>query len=664
MFKYSMDRASIRFRIGNALERLLEQVGLRSLDAQFMFSYVLIFILTAVIGASVWLADSSDATAINVAGKQRMLSQRLAKETLLQQHGVLGVDVSQGTIRSFEQAHRALLDGDASMGIEARTDAAIRNQLEQVGTLWQSYKQTVLQAQQSDADPAQLARLQQQSLDVLKSMNQAVGLMEQRALTEQKWLLNLALGVTLLVLVLLVMGRMFGLTVMFNQIKNLRDHLRVLAKGNFSVPIEIDNPENEIGQNYTAYNGIIKEVGELLHKVTQTSSRISTGIAQVNSDLNDTDRGVSTQQAQIEMVAAAVAEMAATVQEVAQSAANAAVAAESANDSAKGGQQLVAEVSDQIGAVADQVRESGSVVHQLAKDSEEVSQILDVITAVADQTNLLALNAAIEAARAGDQGRGFAVVADEVRTLAQRTRQSAESIARIVERLQQQSTSAVRSIGTSQQLAEESVANAEEARSVILRIVDAVGVISDMNTQIATASEEQSQVAQDMDRHITGIADESRRTAVYSQQSVAATQGISGYIEELMQEVARFETSNEGIDLSTAKTAHLSWKTRLRSFLDGQSTLSEKEAVSHFDCAFGKWYYAEGKQNYGRLSEFSSIETPHEQLHALVKEAIKHKAAREQDKAEACYDRVSVISTDIVAKLTALEDRVQSQLTR
>lgn len=661
MFKYIPDRRSVRYQIGKALEQGLEMVGLRSLDAQFMFSYVLIFVLTALIGVAVWLAGNDDATVINMAGKQRMLSQRLAKETLLLQQDVIPADLPRATMRDFEAAHRALLEGDAEMGIKAVRDAEIRTQLERVGQLWRGYRADVERLLNGSGSTEQLSRLQAESVQVLTEMNKAVGMMEHRAIAEQSLLQHIALGVTAVVLLLIVMGRAFGLTVMFRQVKNLRDHLRVLSRGNFSIPIEIDNPNNEVGQNYTAYNAIIQEIGELLHKVAQTSSRISTGIGQVNADLADTDRGVASQQAQTDMIAAAIAEMSATVEEVAHSATSAAAAAESANDSARGGQQLVAEVSDQIGAVADQVRSSMEVIEDLAQGSAEVSQILDVITAVAEQTNLLALNAAIEAARAGEQGRGFAVVADEVRTLAQRTRQSTESIARIVERLQRQSSSAVQSITTSRELAEESVANAEEARSVILRIVDAVSVISDMNAQIATAAEEQSQVAKDMDRHITGVADEARRTAVYSRQSVEVTQGISGRVDDLLKEVARFETNVHGIDLSAAKAAHLSWKTRLRSFLDGQSTLTEQEAVSHFDCAFGKWYYTEGKKKYGQMPEFNGIEQPHEALHALVKDAIRHKSREETDRAEACYDQVAQISGEIVAKLTALEDRVQSQ---
>ncbi len=313
-----------------------------------------------------------------------------------------------------------------------------------------------------------------------------------------------------------------------------------------------------------------------------------------------------------------------------------------------------------IDEVAELVEHSSGVISELANDSREVSQILLVITNIAEQTNLLALNAAIEAARAGEQGRGFAVVADEVRSLAQRTQESIEQIREIIERLEQGTSSAVDAMARSRDAAEKTAGDAHQTREVLEQIVAAVGVIVDMNTQIATAAEEQSQVAQDMDRNILSISNETRRTADYAEQTVDATDHITGHIHALMEELARFKTNVEGVDLGAAKSAHLSWKVRLRGYLDGKSSLTLQEAVSHRDCAFGKWYYSEGLQRYARIPEMQEIEAPHEELHALVKQAIELKEAGDVEAAEALYDRVSSISARIVDRLNTIEDRIQA----
>lgn len=475
---------------------------------------------------------------------------------------------------------------------------------------------------------------------------------------DQLFWLHYSVYASIVVLILLVFGRMFGMTVMMRQVKNLRDHLQILSEGNFSIPIEVDNPNNEIGQNYTAYNKIIMGVGELLHKVTVTSGRVSTSADQVSTTLYDTRRGTGIQLEETEQLAAAITEMAATVQEVAHSAANAATSASHASHAASEGQLLINETVTSIRSVADRVAESGQTIAELSEGSKKVSQIIDVINAIAEQTNLLALNAAIEAARAGDQGRGFAVVADEVRTLAQRTQESTENIAVIIDQLLRQSSSAVDVIQRSQTEVSICVERADQAGQTLTEIVNSVSIISDMNTQIATAAEEQSQVAQDMDLNINKVADQARRTNNYAEQTVSATNQIGSHIQQLNDELSHFKTLVKGVDLSAAKSAHLAWKTRLRSFLDGKSSLSLKEAVSHHDCAFGKWFYSSGLEKYGHMNDLKLIEKPHEELHAMVREAIKFKDNHDFEGAERCYDRVSEISAHIVELLNKLEDSV------
>lgn len=576
---------TLRFRIGKLIERALSAVGLRSLDSQYTFSYLLILLLTLTLGGLGWYALDSQ-------------------------------------WQAFDQAQRSLLTE-----VESQLDAIDGDQAQRVLDTVNAHQAQVLELQRENTENVQF------------------------------WLLIVVVSL----LGLNVFGRVFGLTVLMRQIANLRDHLRLLGGHDFSTPIEVDNPNNEVGQNYKAYNDIVLEIGQLVHKVTLTSGRINTAADQVVTTLNDTDRGVREQQASIEQVATAINEMAATVQEVAQHATSAASAAEQASSSAHDGQRLMAHTVDSIDDVARQVESASQVIGTLADDSREVSQILVVITNIAEQTNLLALNAAIEAARAGEQGRGFAVVADEVRTLAQRTQESIESIRAIVERLEGGAESAVKAMDQSRDAAEKTAQDAHQTRESLEQIVAAVGVILDMNTQIATAAEEQSQVAQDMDHNISDISLQSRRTADYAKQTVDATDQISGHIQKLMEELGRFKTNVQGVDLGAAKSAHLSWKVRLRSYLDGKATLTLKEAVSHRDCAFGKWYYSEGLDRYSAIPEMKQIEKPHEELHALVKRAIELKEQGDFAGAESLYDQVSSISARIVERLNTIEDRIEER---
>ncbi|WP_430523258.1 methyl-accepting chemotaxis protein [Pseudomonas granadensis] len=245
--------------------------------------------------------------------------------------------------------------------------------------------------------------------------------------------------------------------------------------------------------------------------------------------------------AEIDQVATAVQEMTATAQDVARNATQAAQAASHADQAATQGMQIVRDTSNSIGVLAREIGKAVEVVQTLAKDSENINAILTAIRGIAEQTNLLALNAAIEAARAGEQGRGFAVVADEVRNLAQKTQQATEEIQSMIQQLQQGTRDVVRVMEDSQNRTDESVQHAAKAAEALETITHAVSVINDMNTQIASAAEEQSAVADDINRNVINIGQVANEVAGGADESSSASAGLTKLAEQQRRLINQFK---------------------------------------------------------------------------------------------------------------------------
>jgi len=425
-------------------------------------------------------------------------------------------------------------------------------------------------------------------------------------------------------------------------------------------PLEVGGNQF-VAQICQYYNSLLQKRAASINELTRATNDLSFSASELSGVTESTNQNITRQQTETDMVATAMNEMSTTVEEVAHNASQAASAAENANQSAYKGETVAKASKSSIDALVGNVNEASDVIAQLEKQSTDITVVLDVIKGIAEQTNLLALNAAIEAARAGEQGRGFAVVADEVRSLATRTQESAREIDEMISALQAGARTSVSVMEAASEKGNESSEKVDETFNALKEIHQSVKTINDMNAQIATAAEEQSAVANEINQNIvsiTQVAEETTRDANKSQETSVKIATISQSLQGLMK---HFGTSaDKSLDLSSAKAAHLNWKTRLRAFLDGKEALSLDEAVSHRHCNFGKWYYSDGLEHFGSLQGIIDVEQPHEEIHELIRMVIDLKNNGQIAEAEAAYKQVESISSEIVKHLDAAEQEAAS----
>jgi methyl-accepting chemotaxis protein len=284
-----------------------------------------------------------------------------------------------------------------------------------------------------------------------------------------------------------------------------------------------------------------KNVANLVHTLIGGVSQLNTATQNMTVISKETVTGVLKQQEETDQVATAMNQMTASVQEVARTATNAAEAARNADNEAKAGKQVVLETMRSIDTLASEVEKAAVTLSELEADIGNIGAIVDVIRGITEQTNLLALNAAIEAARAGEHGRGFAVVADEVRTLAARTQSSTHEIEEMVERLQQGARAAVKVMNESRESAKTSVEKAASAGSALDSITAMISTMDEMSTQISNAANEQSSVAEDINRGIVNISQIADHTADGARATSEAVDTLSGLSAQLQDASGKFK---------------------------------------------------------------------------------------------------------------------------
>jgi methyl-accepting chemotaxis protein len=329
----------------------------------------------------------------------------------------------------------------------------------------------------------------------------------------------------------------------FKPLSVAAEAMHEIAEGDGDLTRRLEVTDNdEIGKIAAGFNKFADKIQALIIQVAKSTGDLAEAAEHTFQITEQTSRGVDKQRSQADQAATAMTEMASTVQHVARNAVDAADASRNAGEATRSGKLVSSEAIKSIQNLARKVETGADVIHRLESESENIGQVVDVIRGIAEQTNLLALNAAIEAARAGEQGRGFAVVADEVRTLAGRTQQSTEEIHSMIETLQRGANEAVQVMDQAQVQAQDGVDQVKKVAQALTDIAEAVATITDMNGQIASAAEEQSAAAEEINRNIMAINDVTGETADGANETAAASKIEAGLAAQLQILVNQFRT--------------------------------------------------------------------------------------------------------------------------
>jgi methyl-accepting chemotaxis protein len=345
-------------------------------------------------------------------------------------------------------------------------------------------------------------------------------------------------------IIILVIALIFGVIVsrsILSGITKLKNAMNEVAETQ-DLSLSVDMSSNdEIGEMATVFNNMLGSFRDLITAVNHSVKTVNVATDSLSQNIHLANSGVDSQIQQTDMVATAVTEMVATVDEIANNTNAAASKAETTNNNAISGKEGVSQTIIKIDQLSEKLRESESIVQELAKDSDTIGSVLDVIRGIAEQTNLLALNAAIEAARAGEQGRGFAVVADEVRTLASRTQDSTQEIETIISSLQGRTKEIVSHMAICRTQGKDSADQASSAGQMLEEITHDVSTIMEMNTAIASAIQEQSTVASEVNKHVVEIRDVAEQAGKISHQNAEMSEELSQQAGVLHDEVSRFK---------------------------------------------------------------------------------------------------------------------------
>ncbi len=355
-------------------------------------------------------------------------------------------------------------------------------------------------------------------------------------------LITLFWQIVIMLVLLIVVSAYLMRKIVLGPIVNMRDALSDIASGDGDLTkrLAIKN-DDEIADLSQKFNLFIDQIHAIVTQVIGAIDILHTSTSSIHSVTQKTNQQATSQQKEIETAVTSMNEMSATAADVATNAASAAMAANQANSDSQTATQVLTNTVVSLSALAEKIESSAQVVNEVDSNVQEITSVLAVIRGIAEQTNLLALNAAIESARAGEQGRGFAVVADEVRALAAKTQDCTEEIQGMITKLQDGTTHAVSAMNESQQQGTDTITLANQASESLAHIVQSISTINDMNTQIASAAEEQTAVTDVIQENLNYISVEASKTQEAATEGQDVSVRLGGAGQQIRELMSRFK---------------------------------------------------------------------------------------------------------------------------
>ncbi len=455
---------------------------------------------------------------------------------------VARLDELSGQLRDARSQYEALISSDSERAQYQSMDTALADFLRVNQQLIQLSEQDRLEEIHAllPADYSSLSERLAVEFEKLLEINQGASRVSaEQAEAEFRKAIT---GVVIFMLVAAALTALLAVLLTRSIVKPLGEAVKfagTVASGDLTDDIAVSGGD-EPAQLLGSLKSMQQSLRRTIQGIVDSSTQLASAAEELNAVTEDSSKGLLQQNQEIEQAATAVNEMTTAVDEVARNAVATSEASRDSDHTARQGQEQVNKTVDSISHLAEDVTATAGQVEQLAEKIRHISTVLDVIRSIADQTNLLALNAAIEAARAGDAGRGFAVVADEVRALAHRTQQSTQEIEQMINGIQQGTDQAMGSMQASNERAHSTLELARAAGAALQQITEAISHITERNLVIASASEEQAQVAREVDRNLVNIRDLAVQTSAGANQTNAASQELSRLAIDLNGLVTRF----------------------------------------------------------------------------------------------------------------------------